>query len=92
MGSDEMQNEIAPLPRQPLEFVIFLHGEQRAELMPILAKDRLIDWTKSLGKWTEEIEIFGVPRRVERTLPARRFLAFIVKASTDCERVHRIDR
>ena len=86
---DEMQDELAPVVRQRLEFGVLLHVGQGAEFVPVAAKDRLIDRPVRLGERAGEAERFGVARCLEGALPALRLLAFIMQPGTDGESIRR---
>ena len=81
VGGDEMQDEIAPVVRQRLEFGVLLHGRARTR---IRAGSRQASPGRSArASWREDlvsaVSSF-VTRRLEGALPARRFLAFVMQA------------
>ncbi len=77
MRRHEMEDEVLKIRRQGPETRILLNERERPEFMPIAVEQPGAHRTIRFGV------DFSVTRRVERSLPARRLLAFIMQARSD---------
>ncbi len=77
---DEVQDEIAVFVGKVPDAFVVLDVQERAEFVPVAVEQAIVDRTFGLC-------VHAVRRRVERALPSLSALAFVVKASRECQKL-----